>query len=90
MPIVTARQEGSTALVIIDGYHRSHLIQCDNAIRQLLGGYMSVVMKRKSLNWSNGEIGKELGMDNDEVLRMQQITGMAQAFIDNTFSTAWE
>lgn len=122
MPIVTARQEGSNELTIIDGYHRSHLIQHDNEIKQLLGGYMPVVilnkdldermsssvrhnmargthqveltaqlvMKLKNLNWSNEEIGKELGMDSDEVLRMQQITGMAQAFKDNEFSTAWE
>ncbi|MFM2668475.1 ParB/RepB/Spo0J family partition protein [Vibrio mediterranei] len=49
-----------------------------------------LVMKLKSLDWSNEEIGKELGMDSDEILRMQQITGLATAFKNNEFSMAWE
>lgn len=41
-------------------------------------------------NWSNARIGKELGMDPDEVLRLKQITGLAEAFADKEFSKAWE
>jgi len=41
-------------------------------------------------NWSNDRIGKELGMDADEVLRLKQVTGLAEAFADKTFSKAWE
>ncbi|MDN3609901.1 IbrB-like domain-containing protein [Vibrio ostreicida] len=40
--------------------------------------------------WSSERICRELGMDNDEVLRMQQITGLAVAFKDQGFSQAWE
>lgn len=40
-------------------------------------------------NWSNERIGKELGMDADEVLRLKQITGMAEAFADREFSKSW-
>ena len=32
----------------------------------------------------------ELGMDADEVLRLKQITGLAEAFKDEDFSKSWE
>lgn len=50
----------------------------------------NMVIALKQMNWSNEEIGKELGMDKDEVLRMQQITGLADDFQDQDFSSAWE
>lgn len=50
----------------------------------------SLVVKLKEMAWTNEDIGKELGMDNDEVLRMQQITGLAEAFKNQSFSNAWE
>lgn len=44
----------------------------------------------KKHNWTNARIGKELGMDADEVLRLKQITGLAEAFADKEFSRSWE
>ncbi|MBL0913044.1 MAG: ParB-like nuclease domain-containing protein [Bacteroidia bacterium] len=44
----------------------------------------------KKHNWSNERIAKELGMDADEVLRLKQISGLAEAFADKEFSKAWE
>lgn len=41
-------------------------------------------------NWTNTRIGMELGMDPDEVLRLKQITGLAEAFAHQDFSRAWE
>lgn len=41
-------------------------------------------------NWTNTRIGLELGMDPDEVLRLKQITGLAEAFANQEFSRAWE
>lgn len=49
-----------------------------------------IVIELKRRNWSDEKIGKELGMDPDEVLRLCQITGLADAFKDESFSTAWE
>lgn len=49
-----------------------------------------IVLELKRRNWSDTKIGKELGMDPDEVLRLTQITGMAEAFKDRDFSEAWE
>lgn len=47
-----------------------------------------VTLLRKH-NWSNERIGRELGMDPDEVLRLKQMTGLAEAFADREFSMAW-
>ncbi|MCD9525539.1 IbrB-like domain-containing protein [Photobacterium carnosum] len=49
-----------------------------------------LVIKLRDMNWTNDDISQELGMDNDEVLRMQQVTGLAEAFRHNSFSKAWE
>ncbi len=44
----------------------------------------------KKHNWSNERIGKELGMEADEVLRLKQISGLAEAFADKAFSKSWD
>ena len=49
-----------------------------------------IVIELKRRNWSDKKIGKELGMDADEVLRLTQITGLAEMFADKEFSQAWE
>lgn len=49
-----------------------------------------IVLELKRRNWTDKKIGKELGMDPDEVLRLTQITGLAEAFKDHEFSQAWE
>lgn len=49
-----------------------------------------IVIELKRRNWSDEKIARELGMDADEVLRLCQITGLAEAFKDQHFSQAWE
>lgn len=49
-----------------------------------------IVLELRRRNWSNEKIGRELGMDPDEVLRLVQITGLAEMFADREFSEAWE
>lgn len=49
-----------------------------------------IVVELKRRNWSDDKIGRELGMDPDEVLRLCQITGLAEVFKDQAFSEAWE
>lgn len=53
-------------------------------------GMSDIVIELKRRNWSDKKIGKELGMDPDEVLRLTQITGLAEMFADHDFSKAWE
>lgn len=49
-----------------------------------------IVVELKRRFWSDEKIGKELGMDPDEVLRLTQVTGLAGLFQDREFSEAWE
>lgn len=48
-----------------------------------------IVLELKRRNWSDKKIAKELGMDADEVLRLAQISGLAEAFKNHEFSSAW-
>lgn len=49
-----------------------------------------IVLDLSRRNWSDTKIARELGMEPDEVLRLKQITGLAEAFADREFSEAWE
>jgi hypothetical protein len=49
-----------------------------------------IVMELKNRNWTNQRIARELGMDEDEILRLCQITGLSHLFTDKDFSRAWE
>lgn len=49
-----------------------------------------LVAMLKKHNWTNARIGIELGMDADEVLRLKQITGLAELFKDKNFSNSWD
>jgi len=49
-----------------------------------------IVVELKRRNWSPKKIGKELGMDQDEVLRLVQVTGLAEMFANKEFSEAWK
>lgn len=48
-----------------------------------------LIVLLKKHNWTNARIGMELGMDADEVLRLKQITGLAEAFKNEEFSRSW-
>jgi len=49
-----------------------------------------IVVELSRRNWSDEKIGRELGMDPDEVLRLKQISGLAELFSEKEFSEAWE
>ncbi|WP_295442544.1 ParB/RepB/Spo0J family partition protein [uncultured Thiodictyon sp.] len=121
MPVVVA-PDGAGQAVVVDGFHRTTIVQTKADVRASLDGYLPVVQLAKSVedritstvrhnmargthqveltaklvtalkkhNWSNTRIGLELGMDPDEVLRLKQITGLAEAFAHEDFSRAWE
>ncbi|EAY0104288.1 hypothetical protein BW450_19895 [Salmonella enterica] len=48
-----------------------------------------IVRDLTRLGWTDERIGQELGMDRDEVLRLKQISGLAELFEGEDFSTAW-
>ena len=55
-----------------------------------VGAMSEIVQELSRRNWPDTKIGKELGMEPDEVLRLKQISGLADMFSDEEFSEAWE
>jgi ParB-like chromosome segregation protein Spo0J len=49
-----------------------------------------IVVELKKRNWSDDRIAKNLGMDKDEILRLCQVSGLAEVFENQEFSKAWE
>lgn len=58
--------------------------------RHRVDAMSDIVQELAKRNWSDAKIGRELGMEPDEVLRLKQIGGLAELFADREFSEAWE
>jgi len=50
----------------------------------------NIVGELTKAGMSDGWMMKHIGMDKDELLRLKQITGLAELFADKDFSNAWE
>ncbi len=57
--------------------------------RHQITAMSEIVRELSQLGWDDNKIGKELGMDSDEVLRLKQINGLQELFADRQFSRAW-
>jgi ParB-like chromosome segregation protein Spo0J len=58
--------------------------------RHQVDNMSEIVIELARRNWNDEKIGRELGMEADEVLRLKQISGLAELFADKEFSEAWE
>jgi ParB-like chromosome segregation protein Spo0J len=58
--------------------------------RHQVADMSEIVIELARRNWNDAKIAGELGMDPDEVLRLKQISGLAEMFADQEFSEAWE
>lgn len=58
--------------------------------KHIVSGMSDIVLELSRRNWSEEKIARELGMEPDEVLRLKQISGLAELFVDKDFSEAWE
>lgn len=58
--------------------------------RHMVDGMSDLVAELSKRNWSDAKIARELGMEPDEILRLKQITGLADLFSNRNFSEAWE
>ncbi len=94
---VAARVHGYLPLVVINGGREDKGDRMAATIRHnrargkhKVNAMSDIVMDLKRRRWSDEKIGRELGMDPDEVLRLCQVTGLAELFADREFSEAWE
>jgi ParB-like chromosome segregation protein Spo0J len=86
LPIVTANSDRSDRGDRIAATIRHNRARGKHKVESM----SDIVVELKRRNWSDEKIGRELGMDPDEVLRLCQITGLAEMFADREFSEAWE
>lgn len=48
-----------------------------------------IVLELVQMGWDDVKICERLGMDLDEVIRLKQITGLKEAFMNHEFSKSW-
>lgn len=58
--------------------------------KHVVSAMSDIVVELSKRNWSDSRIAKELGMEPDEVLRLKQVGGLAELFMDREFSEAWD
>ena len=97
MPDVNARIHGYLPVVRIrqDRENRKDRIAATIRHNRARGKHSidamsEIVVELKRRSWSEERIGKELGMEPDEVLRLCQISGIAELFSDDEFSASWD
>jgi ParB-like chromosome segregation protein Spo0J len=97
MPSICARVHGYLPLVEIRSsqYDKSNRIASTIRHNRARGKHKvdamsEIVLELKRRNWSDSKICKELGMEQDEVLRLCQISGLTDVFAGQQFSKAWE
>ncbi|MGL5389126.1 MAG: IbrB-like domain-containing protein [Enterobacterales bacterium] len=57
--------------------------------RHQVNAMSDIVKELSRLGWDDLRISEELGMEADEVLRLKQISGLTELFLDREFSQAW-
>lgn len=97
IPEVAQRVKGYLPLTIIRTSQADRGDRIASTIRHnrargkhTIDGMSNIVVELKKRNWKDEKIARELGMTSDEVLRLAQVTGLAEAFKNKEFSKAWE
>lgn len=97
MPEVRDRIHGFLPVVSINGDRQDKGDRMAATIRHnrargkhKIDAMSEIVVELKRRRWSDDKIAKELGMDADEVLRLSQVSGLAELFADREYSQAWE
>jgi len=96
-PDVAARMKGYLPVTVIQqrSEERNNRIAATVRHNRARGkhsvdGMSEIVLELKNRNWKNERIAKELGMEQDEILRLCQITGLYELFADSEFSKSWD
>jgi ParB-like chromosome segregation protein Spo0J len=97
MPDVNARIHGYLPVVRIrqDRMDRNDRIAATIRHNRARGKHRidamsDIVVELKRRHWADERIARELGMEADEVLRLCQVSGIADLFSDEEFSASWD
>lgn len=86
LPVVTIKEENTGRNERISSTIRHNRARGKHQVDSM----SEIVIELKRRNWTNNKISKELGMDQDEILRLCQISGLTEMFSDNEFSKSWD
>lgn len=96
-PDVASRIHGYLPVTLIKGSQSDKNNRVASTIRHnrargkhSIDAMSEIVLELKARNWKTARICRELGMEEDEVLRLCQINGLSGLFSDTEFSQAWE
>lgn len=94
---IRTRVKGYLPVVIINENRKDRGDRIASTIRHnrargkhTIDGMSQIVIDLKRRNWNDKRISKELGLDQDEILRLSQVYGLSEMFEDDDFSEAWE
>lgn len=94
---VRERVRGYLPLAVINGEREDLTDRMASTIRHnrargkhSVDGMTEIVVELKRRNWSDDKIAKNLGMDQDEILRLCQLSGLTEMFKDYEFSQSWD
>jgi ParB-like chromosome segregation protein Spo0J len=94
---VRSRVRGYLPLAVINSERQDRGDRIASTIRHnrargkhAVAAMSEIVVELKRRNWSDEKISRELGMDQDEILRLCQISGLADLFCDQEFSKSWD
>ena len=85
LPIVAIRQEQTDKKDRIASTIRHNRARGKHQVDAM----SEIVLELKNRNWNNARIARELGMDEDEILRLCQVSGLSHLFSDQDFSRSW-
>jgi ParB-like chromosome segregation protein Spo0J len=96
-PDIQARLSGYLPVVVINQSRDGKSDRMASTIRHnrargkhQVDAMSDIVIELFRRGWSNDQIGNELGMQEDEVLRLKQVSGLADLFKDAEFSKSWD
>lgn len=85
LPIVNIRQEKQNKNDRIASTIRHNRARGKHKVDAM----SEIVIELKNRNWTNDRIAKQLWMDDEEVLRLLQVSWLEDMFKDDDFSRAW-
>lgn len=86
LPIVTIREDRCGVADRIAATIRHNRARGVHGVRPLT----EIVIALLRAGWSDTDVAEELGMDNEEVFRFKQVSGLSELFRDRPYSMSWD
>lgn len=86
LPVVTINEESTDICDRMAATIQHNRARGTHAVDKM----SDIVLDLKKRNWSDAKIAKNLGMDQDEILRLGMVSGLTEMFVNRDFSQAWE